>query len=67
MQRRGKENKNIGSHMDNSKGTNKAAGATSQDRDHALNTCTHSGTIWSATITTRVCAQGVPAESICTC
>jgi hypothetical protein len=61
-----KKNKNKGSHMDNSKGTNKAARTTSQDQDHALNTCTHSWMIWSTTLTTHVCAQGVPAQSICT-
>ena len=53
--------------MYSNKGTNKAAGATSQDRDHALNTYRHNGTIWSDMITTRVYAQSVPVKFICTC
>jgi len=47
--------------------TNKAAGITSQDQNHALNTYTHTGTTWSSMITTHVGAQSVPVTFICTC
>jgi len=53
--------------MYSSKGMSKAAGATFEDRDHALNTYRHSGTIWSDMITTHVYAQSVHVMFICTC
>jgi len=47
--------------------TNKAVGVTSEDRNHVLNTYTHTGTTWSSMITTHVGAQSVSVMFICTC
>ena len=67
MQTKGKENKRTGNQMYSSKATSKAAGATSEDRDHALNTYRHNGMIWSDMIIARVYAQSAPITFICTC